>query len=81
MARIFQPMLLGPSRHSDVKKFLIIENHESWKMIIPNVQKILNLDIAIDIEFHRNSMPVRNLNTIAINHITRLGCISNELLS
>lgn len=81
MAQVFQPMLLGPCRHSDVKRFLSIEDHESWKMIIPNVQKILNLDITIDIEFHRNSMPVRNLNIIAINHIARLECISNELLS
>jgi len=81
MAQIFQPMLLGPCRHLDVKRFLVIENHESQKTIIPNGQKILNLDIKTDMEFHRNSMPVRDLNIFVINHIRLLGCISNELLS
>ncbi len=81
MTRIFQPMLLGPCGHPDVKRFLVVENHESQKMIIANEQKILNPDNMISKEFHRNSMPVRDLNRFVIHHIRLLGCISNELLS
>lgn len=81
MAQIFQPMLLGPCRLPDVKRFLVIENHESQKAIIPNGQEIHNLDIKTDMEIHRNSMPVRDLNRFVIYQIGLLGCISNELLS
>jgi hypothetical protein len=81
MAQIFQPMLLGPCGHFDMKRFLVVENYESQNMIIANEQKILNPDNTIVKEFHRNSMPVRDPNRFVIHHIRLLGCISNELLS
>jgi hypothetical protein len=74
-------MLLGPCGHPDVKRFLVVENHEPQKMIIANEQKILNPDNTIVKEFHGNSMPVRDLNRFVIHHTRLLGCISNELLS